>query len=215
MRTFILILFSLGLSACGTVQKVQYSALEKVGIHKRDILVDRIEETSEAQEQTKKQFKSAYDELASLIEVKDGGLESKYKRMAKAVEASSEKAEELDDRIDSVDEVAKALFSEWQKELEQYQSASLRQASEKNLQTTRQRYNVIYQKMRESQQRVSPVLQVLQDNTLFLKHNLNARAISSISNEVLVIEDKVALLISQMELSISESDKFIKSMRNK
>lgn len=213
MRTAILILLSVGLSACGTVQKAQYSALEKVGIHKRDILVDRIEETSEVQEETKTQFKSAYEELAGLMEVKDGALESKYKRMAKAVDASSEKAEELDERIGSVDEVAKALFAEWQEELNQYQSASLRQASEKNLQTTRQRYTVIYQKMRESQQRVEPVLQVLQDNTLFLKHNLNARAISSISNEVLVIEDKVALLISQMESSISESDKFIQSMR--
>jgi len=203
MRTFLLILVSLGLSACGTVQKVQYSALEKVGIHKRDILVD-----------TKTQFKSAYEELAGLVQIKDGGLESKYKRMAKAVEASNDKAEELDDRIDSVNEVANALFAEWKQELEQYQSVSLRQASEKNLQTTRQRYGIIYQKMRESQQRVGPVLEVLQDNTLYLKHNLNARAISSISNEVLVIEDKVALLISQMELSISESDEFIKSMRS-
>jgi len=214
MRTFLLILVSLGLSACGTVQKVQYSALEKVGIHKRDILVDRIEETSQVQEQTKTQFKSAYEELAGLVQIKDGGLESKYKRMAKAVEASNDKAEELDDRIDSVNEVANALFAEWKQELEQYQSVSLRQASEKNLQTTRQRYGIIYQKMRESQQRVGPVLEVLQDNTLYLKHNLNARAISSISNEVLVIEDKVALLISQMELSISESDEFIKSMRS-
>jgi len=214
MRTFLLILVSLGLSACGTVQKVQYSALEKVGIHKRDILVDRIEETSQVQEQTKTQFKSAYEELAGLVQIKDGGLESKYKRMAKAVEASKDKAEELDDRIDSVNEVANALFAEWKQELEQYQSVSLRQASEKNLQTTRQRYGIIYQKMRESQQRVGPVLEVLQDNTLYLKHNLNARAISSISNEVLVIEDKVALLISQMELSISESDEFIKSMRS-
>jgi len=214
MRTFLLILVSLGLSACGTVQKVQYSALEKVGIHKRDILVDRIEETSQVQEQTKTQFKSAYEELAGLVQIKDGGLESKYRRMAKAVEASNDKAEELDDRIDSVNEVANALFAEWKQELEQYQSVSLRQASEKNLQTTRQRYGIIYQKMRESQQRVGPVLEVLQDNTLYLKHNLNARAISSISNEVLVIEDKVALLISQMELSISESDEFIKSMRS-
>lgn len=215
MKNTLLVILLLSLTACGTAQKVKYSALEKVGIHKRDVLVDRIEETSETQKETKEQFKSAYDELASLIEIKDGGLESKYKRMAKAVEKSEDKAEELDDRIDAVDEVAQALFKEWQQELGQYQSASLRRTSEQNLQTTKTRYQTIYQKMRASQKRVDPVLKVLQDNTLYLKHNLNARAITSISGEVLTIERDVTELIAQMEASIDESEGFIQSMRSK
>lgn len=215
MKIAFTLCLALALSACGTVQKAQYSALEKVGIHKRDILVDRIEETSETQEETKKQFQSAYQELASLINVDDGGLEKKYKRMAKAVKASEDQAKELEDRIKSVDEVANDLFSEWQQELSEYQSDSLRRASEANLNGTKQRYATIYKKMQMSQQRVEPVLKVLQDNTLYLKHNLNARTVSSISGEVLVIEDKVAALIQQMEASINESKNFIDSMQSK
>ena len=215
MKIAFVIFLTLALSACGTVQKAQYSALEKVGIHKRDILVNRIEKTSETQEETKKQFQSAYEELASLVKVDDGGLEKKYKRMAKAVKASESQAQELDDRIKSVNEVANALFKEWQEELNEYQSASLRRTSEANLNSTKQRYAVIYKKMQTSQQRVEPVLKVLQDNTLYLKHNLNARAVSSLSSEVLVIEDKVAVLIQQMEASINESKNFIDAMQNK
>lgn len=213
MKTLLSIALLLSLTACGTVQKVQYSALEKVGIHKRDILVDRIESTTETQQETKKQFQSAYEELASLVKVDDAGLEKKYKKMAKAVEQSEEKAEELNERIASVDEVAKALFAEWNAELKEYQSASLRQASAKNLRTTEQRYAALYQKMQASQKRVAPVLRVMQDNTLYLKHNLNARAVNGISNEVLLIEGKVAELIKQMEASINESNQFVKSMR--
>lgn len=213
MKTLLSIALLLSLTACGTVQKVQYSALEKVGIHKRDILVDRIESTTETQQETKKQFQSAYEELASLVKVDDDGIEKKYKKMAKAVEQSEDKAKELDERIASVDEVAKALFAEWSAELKEYQSASLRQASAKNLRTTEQRYAALYQKMQASQKRVAPVLRVLQDNTLYLKHNLNARAVNGISNEVLLIEGKVAELIKQMEASINESNQFVKSMR--
>lgn len=213
MKSLIAIALLLTLTACGTVQKAQYSAYEKVGIHKRDILVDRIESTTETQEETKKQFQSAYEELASLVKVDDGGLEKKYKKMAKAVARSEDKAEELDERIASVDEVAKALFAEWKQELTEYQSASLRQASAKNLRTTEQRYATLYQKMQASQRRVTPVLKVLQDNTLYLKHNLNARAINGLSSEVLQIESKVAELIKQMEVSINESNQFVKSMR--
>lgn len=203
------------LSACGTAQKAKYSALEKVGIHKRDILVDRIEKTTETQEETKAKFQTAYEELAGLIEVDDRGLEKKYKKMAAAVEDSEEKAEELDRHIKSVDEVANALFREWEEELTQYQNANLRKTSEKNLQTTKQRYAKIYQKMQASQKRVTPVLQVLQDNTLYLKHNLNARAVTSISSEVLTIEGKVRDLIAQMEASINDSKTFIQAMQNK
>jgi len=214
MKTIFAVCLALTVSACGTVQNVQYSALEKVGIHKRDILVDRIEDTSKTQEKAKKQFQSAYDELVSLVNIEDGGLESKYKRMAKAVKASEARAEELDDRIKSVNEVANALFTEWQNELKEYQSASLRRSSETNLNSTKQRFMVIYKKMQASQQRVEPVLKVLQDNTLFLRHNLNARAVSGLSGEVLIIEDKVAVLIQQMEASIKESRNFIDAMQN-
>ncbi|RBP48570.1 DUF2959 family protein [Arenicella xantha] len=215
MKPIITLLMLIALSACGTVQKAQYSALEKVGVHKRDILIDRIEDTSETQQEAKKQFRSAYDELASLINVKDAGLEKKYKRMAKAVAASEDKAAELDERIQSVNRVAEDLFDEWKDELGQYQSSSLRRASEKNLQTTKARYADIYQKMKVSQSRIEPVLRVLQDNTLYLKHNLNARAVSSISGEVVIIESQVEDLIQQMEASITESNRFVKSMRNK
>ena len=215
MKSLILSLLVLSLSACGTAQKVQYSAMEKVGIHKRDILVDRIEKTSEVQEQTKEQFKSAYQELTSLVKTDDRGLEDKYKKLAKAVETSESRADELEKRIASVDKVAKDLFIEWQQELDQYQNPKLRAASEKNMRTTEQRYATIYQQMQASHARVQPVLEVLQDNTLYLKHNLNARAISGISSEVLSVEAEVAALIQQMEMSISESKKFTDAMGNK
>ncbi len=214
MKFFTTIIMLLSLSACGVAQKAQYSALEKIGVHKRDILVDRIEKTTEAQEQTKQQVQSAYQELASLVVVDDQGLEKNYKTMASAVKKSEAKAEELNKHIESVDRVANDLFDEWQLELEQYQSASLRNKSQANLTSTKKRYSGIYRKMRESSDRIEPVLQVLQDNTLYLKHNLNARAVSGLSGEVLRIEDKVKVLISQMEASINESKRFIGTMQN-
>ena len=58
------------------------------------------------------------------------------------------------------------------------------------------------------------MLQVLQDNTLFLKHNLNARAVNSLSSESLIIESKVKELVRQMEASIDESTAFIKDMQS-
>ena len=213
MKLFLSFFIIMSLSACGTAQKVKYSTLEKVGIHKRDILVDRIKDTNETQQDAKEEFKSAYDELADLIDTNDRGLEKKYARMADAVSDSEDKANELDQRIKSVNAVATDLFNEWEEELAQYQSASLRRVSEQNLNTTKARYQQLYLSMLISQQRIIPVLEVLQDNTLYLKHNLNARAISNISSEVISVEDKVDSLIRQMEESIAESKRFIEDMQ--
>ena len=204
----------LSLTACGTTQNIKYSVLEKAGIHKRDILVDRIEKTSEAQEETKEDFKTAYDRLSELVDVDDAGLESKYKQLQKAVDVSETRSNQLKSRISSVDSVAQDLFVEWRQELEQYTNVGLRRKSENNLKMTEQRYNTIYRQMENSYARALPVLKVLQDNTLYLKHNLNARAVKGISNEVLSVEDKVSQLILQMEKSISESKQFIDSMGN-
>ena len=214
MKNLLISILLLSLTACGTTQNIKYSVLEKAGIHKRDILVDRIEKTSEVQEEAKEDFQSAYERLSELVGVDDAGLESQYKKLQNAVDVSENRSNELQSRIASVDSVAKDLFAEWREELTQYTSANLRRQSENNLKMTEQRYAVIYRQMQNSYARVQPVLQVLQDNTLYLKHNLNARAISGITNEVLSVEDKVAQLIVQMEKSIRESKQFIDSMGN-
>ena len=214
MKNLLLILVILGLTACETTQNIKYGALEKVGIHKRDILVDRIKDTSSTQEDAKQEFKTAYEKLSELVDVQDNGLEKKYNKLKKAVEDSEERTAELKSRIASVDQVAEDLFKEWEQELGQYQNDRLRNISANNLNTTKQRYAIIYQKMQQSYDKVLPVLRVLQDNTLYLKHNLNARAVSGLSGEVVSIENKVTDLIRQMEISIDESKQFIDQMEN-
>lgn len=202
------------LSACSTVEKVQYVALEKVGIHKRDILVDRIEETVTAQEATKKQFKSAYHELASLVEFQDKDIAAQYARIEEAYENSQDSADALKDHIDSVDRVAKALFKEWQLELKQYTNRNLRDKSAKTLTSTKARYAKLHKTMQNSYKSIEPVLSVLRDNSLYLKHNLNASAITSLKTEVQSIEGKVQVLIKEMEAAIVESQQFIDKMKS-
>jgi len=68
--------------------------------------------------------------------------------------------------------------------------------------------------MRSAEARMEPVLRAFQDQVLFLKHNLNARAIDSLQGELGSIETDVAQLIREMERSIAESDAFISSLQN-
>ena len=200
----------ISLTACETVV---YDALEKVGYHKRDILIDRIDAAQASQTEGQEQFKSALEQLKSVINFDGSDLEVTYDQLNDEYEASVDAADEIHERIDSVKNVADALFDEWQEELEQYSNASLRRDSERQLKDTRRRYSKVLGAMRRAEKAIDPVLASLKDNTLYLKHNLNARAIASLKNELGTVDNDVNALLTAMQQAINESNAFIDELR--
>ncbi len=207
---YLVLLTSLLLTACSTAY---YGAMEKVGFHKRDILVHRIEKAREEQDEAKEQFRTALEKFSALTQFHGGDLQDKYEELAAAYEASADKAEAVRKRIADIEDVAEALFEEWQEELAQYQNPSLRAQSARQLAKTRRRYQRLIAAMKRAAAKMDPVLAMFHDRVLFLKHNLNARAIASLQGELDRIEDDVATLIKEMERAIAEADSFIRAMR--
>ena len=210
LAPFALLLVALLLGGCASVQ---YSALEKVGVHKRDILVDRVEDARDAQNEAKEEVMSAYERFSALVKVDGGELERTYNKLNDAVEDTRDSVAEVDDRIDAIESVAADLFEEWRDELKQYSNQTLRRSSEQKLNDTRARYRTMLASMKSARQRIDPVLEVFEDHVLFLKHNLNARAVAALKGEVGSIEGKVDRLIRDMEAAIAEADSFITTMR--
>ncbi len=194
------------LTGCATVQ---YAAYEKVGVHKRDLLVDRVEDARDAQDEAKEEFVSAYERFVALVGAPQGDLPKTYKKLSSDLERAEGSATEIDERIKAVDRVANDLFREWQQELLQYTNPQYRASSERKLGITRQRYSRLKSSMDQARSKIDPVLRVLQDHVLFLKHNLNAQALSSLQGEVVAIEGRVGELVRQMEAAISEANSFI------
>ena len=209
-RSFLLFTFSLLLVGCETAY---YNTMENFGVHKRDILVDRVGEARESQVDGQQQFKDALEQFKSVVNYDGGKLEAQYNKLNGAYEDSVEASEEITDRVNAVESVANALFKEWEKELDQYTSASLRQNSANQLRDTKRSYATLTSKMRKAEQSVAPVLNVLKDNVLYLKHNLNARAIGALKGELSSVDRNVQQLIAAMEASIRESDEFIKGLK--
>ncbi len=195
------------LSGC---QSAYYASLEKVGYHKRDILVERVGKARDAQQEGKEQFKSALEKFSSVLNFKGGALEDKYKQLNNEYEDSEEAADEVRNRIDAVESVAEALFEEWGKELDQYTNASLKRDSREKLRNTRNRYKKLITAMRRAEKKMDPVLKAFKDQVLYLKHNLNAKAIMSLQKELRSVESNIAALVKDMEKSIREADTFIR-----
>lgn len=191
-----------------------YKTMESLGIEKRDILVDRVEDARDAQDSASEQFASALDQFRSTVNFDGGDLEKTFDRLNDEYEDSVAEAEKVSDRIDSVEGVAEDLFDEWENELEQYSRAELRRSSAELLRDTRKRYKQLMATMRRAERSMEPVLEAFQDQVLYLKHNLNARAIGALRNELDSIERDTATLIAQMQKAIAEANAFIDSMEN-
>ncbi|MEO0422696.1 MAG: DUF2959 domain-containing protein [Pseudomonadota bacterium] len=194
------------LGACSTVY---YDTLEQFGVHKREILVDRVEDARASQVDAAEQFTTALEKFRSVVDFDGGDLERLYNDLNRELERSQAKASKVTERIDAIEDVAGALFREWEGELDQYSSESLRAQSRRQLEDTRGRYDEMLGAMRRAEARIAPALAPFADQVLFLKHNLNAQAIASLRGEVAVIEADVESLISELEAAIAAADQFI------
>ncbi|MCC8997703.1 MAG: DUF2959 domain-containing protein [Nitrosomonas sp.] len=207
MVTFIVLL-----SACSTMY---LEGLEKIGIPKRDVMVHRVEKARDTQGETKEQFKSALEQFTAATNFKGGDLEDTYKRLNDAYEESKGKADEVKGRIADIESVSEALFAEWREEITQYSNQSMKQSSQQKLVATQAHYKQLIASMKQAEAKIEPVLRVFQDQVMFLKHNLNARAIASLKGELGNIRSDVSTLVASMEKSINEANSFIKTMENK
>ncbi len=191
-----------------------YNAWEKAGYHKRDILVSRVENTRDSQQEAQEEFKDALDQFGSVVELQNTDLKQAYDRLNAEYEDSASAAQEVTDRINSVEAVATALFREWGDEIDQYTNADFKSSSTRQLQDTRTRYDGMLVTMRKSEASMQPVLNTFRDNVLFLKHNLNAQAIGSLKGEFASLKDDISVLIRDMNRSIAESDRFIAELQS-
>ena len=88
----------------------------------------------------------------------------------------------------------------------------LRREAERMLSDTQDRYGELIAAMRGAEQSMDPVLAGFRDQVLFLKHNLNARALTSLEGTAADIEADIDRLIRDMRESIRESEVFLASM---
>lgn len=205
-RLLAVLLFTLAFAGCSTAY---YSAMEQIGQHKRDILRSRIEAGQEDQQEAQEQIKSTYERFKEAASYDGGDFERVYNDLNDEYEAAQSRADDVSDRIESIEEVAADLFAEWQEEIALYSSASLKQSSERSLRDTKQRYEKLIAAMKRAESKMPPVLHAFRDQVLFMKHSLNARAIAALEGTVGEIESDVANLIRDIDASIREAESFL------
>jgi hypothetical protein len=211
LRSFLLLSVALILSLTGC-RNAMYSAYEKVGIYKRDLLKKRVIAARDEEKGAQQEFKDALTRLKELTGFDGGELEKHYRQLQSNYDDAASRVTAVHKRVQDVETVAGDLFDEWDKENREIETPELRQVSRKQLDDTRERYDKMLAALKRSEQSMDPVLRKLHDYVLALKHTLNAEAIDALGGESTKIQADVSKLIEEMNTSIAHADEFIKQM---
>jgi hypothetical protein len=186
--------------------------MQTLGKEKRDILIGRVKDAKKDQQQTKEQIKTTMQSFEELTGFQGGSLEKNYKRLNSDYESADAQARKLHEKVDSIDQVSKDLFKEWQTEINEMGNAKLKTQSAVMLRNAKTRQAEYMRSMHRTEDQITPVLAAFHDQVLFLKHNLNARAIGSLKGTSASINTDVADLMQSIDGSMQEADRLISSL---
>src|SRR5438105_14084601 len=138
--SLLLVMLGLAVLRVPGCRHAYYATYEKFGVYKRDLLKKDVAKARDDQAAAQQQFKDALTRLKELTKFEGGNLEKAYNSLKSEYEGCSSRVESVHKRVQEVETVANDLFAEWEKEIREIGTASLREASEQKLAATRQKY---------------------------------------------------------------------------
>lgn len=206
---FSLICTLLFFTAC---KSAYYSAFEKFGVYKRDLLKKNVVAARDEQKEAQQEFKDALTRLKEITNFEGGELEKRYRGLQSDYDDAASRVKGVHERIEKVESVANDLFAEWEKEDQEIKTESLRATSRRQLRETRDRYDEMIAALKQAESSMDPVLGKLHDYVLALKHSLNAQAVAALKGESANIQVEINRLLEDMNRSIARADEFVKQM---
>lgn len=214
-KIFFLFVFILSTACQNPVKKmaneVRYSAYEFIGIEKRDLFKKDVQRVKGDQEKTGESYKDALEKLKDIYGLDGGNLEKQYRSLNSSYESAQKRSADVTTSIARLNTTANDLFAEWKNEIGQIGDAEMKKKSLAAREETLKKYQEFYAALKKSEKKMAPVLSRLKDQVLFLKHNLNAKAIAGLKTEAGKIQGDIELLLKDMNSSISQADEFMKS----
>ena len=197
----------------GACSSMYYGTMEKFGVHKRDILVDRVKEARDSQNAAGKQFKSALEQFESVVNFQGGDLEKEYNKLNAT----------LQERVRRhggarTHPLGRGRFRGAVQRVacgtQAVQQRRLRRSSEREYDLTLAKYQDLMAAMKRAESKLEPALAPLRDEVLFLKHNLNARASRVSVTNWPGVQMNVDTLVHEMEARRGESRRVPRRLEN-
>jgi len=181
--------------------------------HKRtDQLVERIDETVKEMREGRKRVEKTLAAYQEMFSREQKHRRSAYKDLVKSLDKQEERSKKLRERFKQLEKTAEKYFKEWNKSLKDIKKGELRDRSATRLEETRQRYNELIRAGEKAQKGFRPVVEGLEDQVVYLGHDLNQKSVESLETDRAKINDEARGLMARIDRFAAAADAYVASL---
>lgn len=193
-----------------------YSSFLKFGHDDHKLaLLEATQKSHAEQLETHEHFISTLNLFNRLTRFDSENLEGLYEDFADAVADCEQEAKAWQSRTLNQRMHADQLFAQWAAQLESFSRVDMREKSASMLEDARSRHARLIVSMGNTFQKMEPVLMSLRDYVLFFQHNLNPRAITTLSDTYDGFVDEVLELATYLEATRAETESYLQSLEGR
>jgi hypothetical protein len=195
-----------GLTACSNLSR------SSVGLRRVDDLVERIEAVHVECELSKATMHEALDALR-LIAVPDfqGDIVEAFAMYTSAIDASEQQAADLRAAVTPMRRSAEPFFAQWEGNLSNFASPTMRERSRERMLASRARYDAIVDSLEPVQTTYDVFNLTLSDIALFLEHDFNASSILGVTGEVRSLDKMAAELDGRFNVCLDAARTYVQN----
>ena len=193
----------------GTMQDVYYTTTDTLGMASKDTLVNSVLDARDTLKSAKDQYVVTMDRFASVPNFKDSELEGKYTQLKYELGQTQSAVRAFKPAVSNVENVGDSFFNKWSAELKNYNSDTLRSQSQQKWTQTHQKYLQLLNSLGKARDSMDTMLAHYDDQLLYVKHNLNSPTMSGMYNEAAALENKTKNMMTVVNTTLSDCDKFI------
>ena len=181
--------------------------------HKRtDELIERIDETVKEMREGRKRVEKTLGAYHEMFSREEKRRRSAYKDLVKSLDKQEERSKKLRERFKQPEKTAGKYFKEWNNSLKVIKKGELRDRSAARIDETRRRYNELIRAGEEAQNGFCPVVEGLEDQVVYLGHDLNQTSVESLETDRAKINDEARGLMARIDSFAVAADAYVASL---
>jgi hypothetical protein len=180
------------------------TALGQAGSKESQKFLGTSEDSRELLSDARDELQSALSYYNSLVRNEADNPQSAYKGFAKALDKTEKLAAKTRKQIESMQSQAEKVFKSWQKELDGYQSDSMRALGAERLEVTKQRYEQMITRMAAAGEAYDPLITALRDQDLFMGRDLSAEALGTLAPMAVEVNQMADALYARIAVVLEE-----------
>jgi len=206
---FALALLTLGFS-CNSSNLYSSLVNRRAGINGLEGLHSWIERVHVDTELSKESAGAALDALLEMVSPDfSGDPINAYSDYVAAIDACDEQAARLGSDIERMKRSADVIFEAWAVDLESFASTDMRVRSHERMDKTKERYRDLVLKVEPAHGDLVAFNNTLRDHAIFLGHDFNVGAISSIEPELRKLGLMASDLAKQLQASLDSAEAYL------